>query len=244
MPSKKISSPSEILKSQLKRLKKQNPQYSMRALARDLNLSISFVSAMFNGQRPIPFSRLPIIKEKLKMDSLQGDLLDRSLAVEKMKTAPAHVTNTYQPKLESPLNDFEQVPSKNFEVIEKWYNIAVMDLISCSDFVDDRDLIAARLGITESQVRQAFQVLQSNGLIEQRAGKWIKTQARIRFPIRNSQAITRNLQTQFIQLGLKNLNEQTSQSDFEERLATGLTFAANPDHLEAALSQVQLKFEG
>lgn len=91
----KIPRPFKILKEQLKYIQLQNPQYSMRALARDLKLAPSFVSEILNGKRSIPKSRLSSFKNVFKMDDIKSTLLDRSLAQEvKMKFPQIENFNT------------------------------------------------------------------------------------------------------------------------------------------------------
>lgn len=61
---------SEILAKQWRKKKRSRPNYSLRALARDLQMDPSFISRIFKGQKPLPTERVEDFVQMLDMDPL------------------------------------------------------------------------------------------------------------------------------------------------------------------------------
>lgn len=233
----KIPRPFKILKEQFKYIQRQNPQYSMRALARDLKLAPSFVSEILNGKRSIPKSRLSSFKNVLKMDDIKSTLLDHSLAQE-IKMKFPQIENIKNEKNIPPVWEYTEMVSKQFPLLSHWINIALMDLVTCSNFDPNPDVIARRLQITKNEAIDAFNLLVRMEFIKQENGRWIKSSKKIKFPTRQSMPIVRELHSQLIKLALKKLQVETTDKDFQNRLINGFVFAGNPKKFTAARSKL------
>lgn len=234
----KIPQPYDVLTKQLKHLQKQNASYSLRSLARDLNLSISFVSDIFKGKRPIPKSRIAAFKRVLKMDEIKAKLFDQALDQEIINKMPQLKNSFEQSLFKSSLAGYTEIAQKHFPILKHWYNVAIMDLVTCRDFDPDPAKIAARLGIKPVEAKNALTLLDSEGLIKFENGRWSKTLKQIRFPTRFSTEAMRGLHSQLIKIALSKLLTETTSEKFQERLINGVMFAANPANLDRAKSRL------
>lgn len=234
----KIQRPYEILAKQLKHLQKQNRNYSLRSLARDLDLSVSFVSDIFKGKRPIPKSRILSFKRSLKMDEIKAKLFDQSLDQEIINKMPLLKNSFEQNLFKSSLADYTEITQKHFPILRHWYNVAIMDLVTCHDFDPDPAKIAVRLGIKNIEAKNAITLLESEGLIKFENGIWSKTSKQIRFPARFSTEAIRGIHSQLIKIALNKLLTETSPEKYQERLINGVMFAANPANLDKAKSRL------
>lgn len=128
--------------------------------------------------------------------------------------------------------------SKQFPLLSHWANIALMDLVTCSNFDPNPEVIAKRLRLTKTEAINAFNLLVRMEFIKQENGKWIKTSNKIKFPTRRSLPIVRDLHSQLIKLALKKLQVETTDKDFQNRLINGFIFAGNPEKFAAARSKL------
>jgi uncharacterized protein (TIGR02147 family) len=226
--------PHEILSQQFKVLQKQNPRYSMRSVARELGLSASFVSEMLSGKKPVPANWVTRLKRVLKMDEIARADFDRSIQERAVQKIPGLKTHLKPRGLRIPVAHYDQIAPKHHHLLTDWFNVALMDLVSCTDFTPDPGKIAARLGIKKSEAEQAFQLLKREGFVNFEEGRWIKTNKKIRFPTRNSMQMIRRFHGQMIQIALRQLLSELSDEAYNARLINGITFSANPAHLERA----------
>lgn len=65
----------QLLKRELKRRVLGNPSYSLRAFARSLHISRSFLSLLLKGERSVSNSMLFKIAERLRLDQNQIEKL-------------------------------------------------------------------------------------------------------------------------------------------------------------------------
>src|SRR5262245_32015851 len=76
--------PRQYLKSELELRQQRRPQYSLRAFARDLNMSPSTLSDFFHGKLGLSRERVRHVGEKLRLSEAQqehlNDLLESRFA--------------------------------------------------------------------------------------------------------------------------------------------------------------------
>jgi uncharacterized protein (TIGR02147 family) len=229
----KTSSQGEILKRHLAKLKRQNPKFSMRALAQRLDISHSFVTRIFSGKANIPVNLLKPLAEALKMDEFEVENLKRALAVEKAGIYLAEQA-LKDPSPESDPKEYVQFPESYLIVMRKWWNFAILDLLTCQMGIKfTADLIESFLPISESEIKNSLAELEKLGLIENINGHYTKINKDIRFPTRGPNPHTREFYRQGLSLAAEQL-KRTSSEDFEKRLIMGISCAANSKNIPAA----------
>lgn len=231
-------SPSDILQRQLNALKKQNPRYSQRALARDLGMSVSFVSDIIKGKRQLPQQRVADFKRVLKMDVVTQKLFDQALKRAFLEKNAIFDENIEKEDFKSKVAEYTEVQRKKSNVYNHWYNIAIMDLLTCEGVITTPSALAQRLGISQEQVRMSLSLLELEGFIIKKEDRWCKVSERIRFPTTYSMESIRGFHGQMIDLALKQLKQETSEESFQKRLINGVTIAINPQNLEKAKARL------
>jgi uncharacterized protein (TIGR02147 family) len=102
-------------------------------------------------------------------------------------------------------------------------------------FKEDPAWIARRLQILKSEAEAALKVLERSGLIgRDERGRLIKLHTRIRFSTRQSKEIIRNYNFLHMKRAMKLLELKHSQADFQARLFSGVSVAANKEKFEEA----------
>ncbi len=135
-----------VLNSYLKEVQKRNPKYSLRALARDLEISHSTLSSIINGKRKPSANLFIRLKKKLKFDVNQ-----------KFFKSTNYI----------PLDD------QIIKLTNKWYFNVLLELPLLEDFKPNLPWIAARVGIPESIAKNSIELLKKHKLIKlKKNGYW------------------------------------------------------------------------
>lgn len=232
MNANSINRPHLILGRALKRKQSANSLYSQRAFARDLGVSSAFVTKLLTGQRTLPLNRFKKLARLLEMDSTEQDeylqaLIFHSLKSPELRALAQERTFTVPSKM----GKYSRQEKRKFHVLEDWYNLAVLDLATCTGFNPDPRAIGRRLGITTLQASESLSCLVRIGLLKQVGDTYEKTDRDVFFPAARSQELIRNYHRQMIRKAYEALNKK-SEEDYERRLITGFTIAANPEQLE------------
>ena len=241
---KSVPSPSVILQRALKRKIERNPSYSMRALARDLGLSAPYLSRVLKGAKAFPEARFESFVRVLDLDDAGARLLKEAIlknAVRSREVASSAMEEllSKETPARSPVADYQESTHRRFLVLDHWYSLAILDLVTCVDFVPNPGWIAGRLGIPADRAERTFRQLVEEGLIVERAGRWEKRGEKIRFPTSRSHAAIRGHHQAMMKKAVEVMNAHTDDEEFERRLITSFTLAANPENLAEARRRLQ-----
>lgn len=164
----KLESPQIILQEEFNRRKRINDRYSLRMLARKLDLPPGRVSELLSGKRKMTQKTAEKIANRLGYDPDQRKQLFDALK---------YSNGNFELEESIEENDFKPLDSDSFYVIADWYHFAILSLMELDDFDSTEKWIADRLGISIVQVKSALQRLQRLGLIAtNHDGKWVQQQ--------------------------------------------------------------------
>ena len=166
-----------ILKEELDSRCEQNPHYSLRAFARDLNLSPSRLSEILNRKQGLSRKAAAKIAEFLGFSGDEKeyfcDLVTSQHARSKNEREVAKIRLM---KNQAEADEYYQLQLDTFKVIADWYHVGILELIKLDDFVEDSKWIAKRLRITPIQAELAIERLLRVNLLERSEGKLIVKQ--------------------------------------------------------------------
>lgn len=226
----------EILKEHLARKQEKNPAYSLRALARDLKVSPSYVAAIFGGRKALAPNRVREIGAKLEMDDLNVAVLKRALLLEQLSEDERALLQTTEgsPTSLQFLEQFREEGRQNFKLWSQWYHIAILDLSTTASFQSDAGWIARKLGLTLAEATRALEFLVTSGFLVEREGRLVKADELLRLPTVRSHQTVRDYHKQLMAKAVETMNRATTPEDFERRLISGLVIAANPAKIAEA----------
>jgi transcriptional regulator with XRE-family HTH domain len=216
---------------------------SLRAAARGLGISPSFLSEVLRGKKPIPPRRLGDFARFFGLDEAAERCLRKDVARQKMTQGLARHGLEASPGplpephalAPSPIDDYEDKGKATLALLEHWRYLAILDLATCADFSDDPAWMAARLGLGEAECAQALARLLALGFLRQEAdGAYEKQTRLLRFAPRRSDPRVRALHAQMMQKALAELRLESSDEAFERRMISGITVAVNPRHFAQA----------
>jgi uncharacterized protein (TIGR02147 family) len=129
----------------------KNPQYSLRAFAKSLNVNHSHLSLILRGERRLTPK---FIKKTGQSIGIGPQQLSRYLA---------QSTNGKASSIEN--SSLQQIQVDQFDLISDWWHDALLELIRLPSFKNDEVWMAKRLNISVHQVRSAIERLHRIGLI-------------------------------------------------------------------------------
>ena len=165
---------SEFLGAEFSKRKLRNETYSLRAFARDLELSPSRLSEILGGNHGVSEKTADNIAQKLKLKPRDRQffrdliLSESSRNVNVRKLAKARLDDARNS------NSHVQIKEDEFRVISDWYHAAILELTQLKDFQSDLRWISEKIGITQEESRVAIERLLHMRLLKSDAeGKWI-----------------------------------------------------------------------
>lgn len=228
----------DVLKLYFERKRLTNPQYSLRALARDLDVSPAYASTILSGKKALPESRLKDFISVLDLDDIAVLQLKKLIMPEEVPVKKEE-TQVFSEEDKSFFSKYRPLDKKKYEILNEWYNIAIMDLTTCVDFKNDSAWISKKLKITQLEVEIAIDNLTRLGLLVVEDGMLKKSEGKLRFPTKNSQSVIRKFHKQMIKKAADELDQREEDTAFNERLITGSTFAINPDKISLLKEKLQ-----
>lgn len=143
---------SEMLKSELQDRQQRNPNFSVRAFARWLEISPAQLSQLMSGKRRVTVSMGHKIVEKLGLSPMERQSLMTSL--------PGWV----ETKSESA--QVRQLQEDHFRLISDWYHFAILSLTRLPRAEGHPRWVSSQLGISMETAREGMDRLVRLGLLK------------------------------------------------------------------------------
>jgi len=210
-----------------------NSGYSLRAFARDLKVSHTYLSLVFNGKKRVHPKRAAAFAEVLKLDPAATAAL-KTAAQETFMNDLSHGSASSTPRKRC---DFFEMELDRFRLLADWYHVAILDLTLLSHFRSSFSWIAGQLKITPAQAKSAVKRLVRLGLLEKTAAGWVKSNALLAVPATASVEAIRRFHRQMIVKAAEALGDDGA--GFETRHIVGTTMAIDSSRLPAAKRRIE-----
>lgn len=243
-------STAEILRDVLARKMSRNSSFSLRAFARDLGVSHTYLSLVLNRKKSLSLKKVIQFSQLLQLDEREADLFMKAGAREargraSQKSEDAPVLSKKKQKEEE--IKFFELETDRFRILTDWYHIPLLELTYTKDFINDPTWIARRLSISVEQARNAISRLKRLGLLEECGGKLTKTNAKLAIVPKSFETAVRDYHRQMLQKA-SDAMESGNAEDYAVRDITGSTIAIDPAKIPevkrriAAFRRSMLKF--
>ena len=213
--------------------KKRRPHYSLRAFARDLELSPSALSEYLSGKLVFSEERVLQVSKKIQLKSAQIehwiDLIrmegasskaDREVAAAKVRARATQEKGTIALDL--------------FKTISDWYHFALLELIDINEKYQDHKAAASALGLDVKTVKEAWDRLIQVGLAEKKDGLY-KASSLATFVVEDiPSAALQNFHAGLMSKALFAQEEQPT----EKREFVSIVFSFKQDDLKAIKDEV------
>jgi uncharacterized protein (TIGR02147 family) len=224
----------QILKKYLAR-KKNKSGYSMRQLAGDLDVSVSFLSRIFSGKKPIPFPLLLKIRKPLEIETEIFENI-RQAPTELFEETAIPVKGKVQVK--TTLETWNLSEKSTDKILRNWYFLAILEYCSLKTHDGTTEGIANALGLSQSVVEMALRELVELGLVMKKDDKYNKTNKKARWGASKSLPYFRMYHQQMLSKAKDQLQKNLTDPDFERRLITGITLTTSPEKIKSAKKRI------
>lgn len=221
----------KILLAALAEKQTNNRRYSRRAFARFLDIDPGSLSRLLAQKEGLSPQRAATLAEKLSLTKEESKLfISSSLeAQNRQKLSAVGITSEAKDLV-------RQVPNAIFERLKQRDVIAVLEMTTRTDFVNDDRWIAKQLGLNPIEVKQIIADLKQTGLLANVDGNLVKTNRHIATADRavTSRAL-KEQQRQFLNGAIDSLMSQ----DLSERSHTGMTMSIDPQKIPIAKKMIE-----
>jgi len=213
---------------------KKNANYSLRAFARDLEISPSRLVDILSKRYGLSEEAALNISHKLKLSAEQAELFcalvgeEHARSVIKKKIAKKRVAELLGK------GSFEKLDLAVFDTMSSWYHFTLLGLTYLQDFVYDLDWISSALGLEKTVVKDALADLISIGLLKEVNGTIIATEDYTYVGENISSSSIKNFHLQIMEQARAALfSQQLGEKEF-----LSLTFSFNTEKLPQAKSKL------
>ena len=216
-----------VLKKAWKKLRKKDPRtWSLSQLAKKLKVSPGYLSKIFAGKQTLSLDLAKKILETLMVDEVTRGITLQNFQEKEHKPLGG------RKKFES-LQDYELSGEEADWLLGKWYRLNLLDLLTTSNFKNDIQWMARKLGITAEEVEYSLNAFEKSGLVERDTqGVWRKKSLKVRFPVSVSKKVIREHHQSQLKKAIAILESRNLPKDFNDRLVVGLSVACNPQKLD------------
>ncbi|MFW7380925.1 MAG: TIGR02147 family protein [Oligoflexus sp.] len=227
-----------ILKEELNARCEQNPRYSLRAFARDLQLSPSRLSEILNRKQGLSRKAAEKVAQSLGYRADEAtyfcDLVSvrHARSVQEKEDAQLRLLKRHT---ENKKDERFQLQLDAFKIISDWYHLGILELMKMKNFRHDVKWMARRLGIPVIQVELALDRLARVGLIRRDGDKIVALQPDGWIPGGVPSESIRKFHRQVLQKAIEAISTQP----VNERILGTHFLTLNKSDLSAAAKEIE-----
>ena len=224
-----------VLKAEFQKRLSKNPQYSLRAYSRDLCVAPQMLSDVLNEKKDLSLDSAAEIIIKLGLNPLSTQNFLDSITLKSCKSdvAKKMILQRMDERNQS-VSGAKSLNAELFKTISDWYHLAILELIKCDNFKYDHRWMAAHLGVTIYEVKEAISRLKALELIEEDDGKLKITEFHVSALSDIPAQAFREHARQILNKGVTSLEEQSQ----DERDISSMTMAIDPKLLPEAKKMI------
>jgi uncharacterized protein (TIGR02147 family) len=211
--------------------KKTRAGYSLRSLAAELEVSVSFLSRVFSGKKAVPYTLLLRLQRPLEIEPEVFENIRRAHTRD-IDGNSAPVRGKVQVHTE--LQDWELTGKPAVGVLRHWYYLAILECSTLKHHDGSAAAMARELGLSSAVVEIALREMTSLGLMTEVGGRLVKSRRKLRWGSSRSVTEIRRFHDQMMTKAQEELRTQQDEAAFEKRLITGITLTTSPKKIQAA----------
>lgn len=188
-----------------------NPRYSLRAFAKSLGLSHSFVSMLLSQKRRPSTKTVNEISKQLGLDPVEKEILLTEARKESMPSTDER-------------SDKFVITLDTFALMSTWYHYAILNLLRIPTTQFRSSWIAKRLGISKIEAKLALERLIRMKMVKRVGKKWIRAAEPIHLENEISTNATKKFHKQLLEKAILSLENDP----FEKREVSSMTLAMDP----------------
>lgn len=221
-----VENPASFLQGALYDRMSRNSAYSLRAFARDLGVSHTYLSLVINGKKRISAHQAAWFADSLGFEESRKQLFTQAALQVHRKRKQA-----------APRSQFRELELDRMQVLSSWHYLAILDLTLVNGFQPKVAWVAKKLKLPETQVEEAVERLERLGLLKRTKDRWVKADTFLALSTPRSEACLRKMHKGLILKSVRAL-ASSAQKDFEKRSISGALIPVDPSRLEEARKRI------
>lgn len=218
----------EIIKTAYEKKRSQAPKFSLRSLAKKLEVSAPFLSQIFSGKKPVPIGMIEKLCSALDIDREKRDLL-LAEALKSRGARPRALFSPHQNQAGAATQRF--APSREFWVLQEWYYLPLLNATMLERYDGSAEFLARELGLPIETARKAIERLKQHGFLKlDEAGIWRKKQDND-FQSSAHHSHIRTFHANAITLAIDHLKKRTTDHDLDQRLVTSMVLTLSENDI-------------
>ena len=208
------------LKRELARIRRRNPDYSLRSFARHLNVSAAGLSEILRNKRPVG---LRIGQKMLARLPTDASLKEKILRELKSQKGAAEVSR-------------RSLSQDEFRLISDWTCFAILSLLETDSSLENMtSRFACRLNLKPARVRADLSRLVRLGIVRAEGGRMVRIVESLTTTHDVPNEALRECHSQYLELARRSMFEQPS----AERDITGITMMVDPKKISKAKEKLK-----
>lgn len=225
----------QYLKDELDRRVHVNPQYSLRAFSRDIEIAPQTLSMVINGKKNISSEVAIEIARKLGLSNEELSYFHDLVELSQAKTENLREVIKYRLTKYEENKSYRTIQEDVFKIISDWFHYAILELTYTKDFKSDPVWIARRLGIPPHDARLAIERMLNLELLEETTKSLEKTEVNIASSNEIPSAAIRKFTSQLLEKAVIAIDEQS----VEKRDFGTMTMAIDPKKIPEAKKMIR-----
>ena len=145
----------QIIETEFSRRAQRNPNYSLRAFARDLGLSPGRLSLILNRKSGLSPTGASKLSRNLGLSEPEQELFQCAVAADHGRSPQIRENARRTLEKNSPL-ELQEISEDLFALIADWFHLAMVELMQAENFKTDLKWMAQRLGITWAEAKDGW----------------------------------------------------------------------------------------
>lgn len=203
-----------ILNEKFRERVQANPSYSLRSFARDLKVSPSTLSEVFNERKGISKKLALQLAERLNLPEWEQLYFNQLVHAKCSVNSKAKRQAQLQLNSFIRANSFQLIQNKALKALTSWVELAILELTYIKDFQPNIKWIAKQLLIPELTIELATKRLVEADLLEidSKTGKWTDVSPLFTTTDGTHSELIRNFHRSVLNLALKKLENSDVKS--------------------------------
>lgn len=214
---------------------KANSRYSLRAFARDLEISPSKLCEIFAEKRGMSLDTAQRVAFNLSLSKKEINYFCDLVAAQHARSNKDRELASERIQKSKLSYNYKNLTTDQFNLVANWYHYAILELLSIAGFRSDARWISKRLGITESQAKEALLRLRKLRLLKQEGNLYKRADKNITTTYDVPSLAIRELNKQLILKGIDALERQ----NVNERDFSTITMAIDKRKLSEAKERIK-----
>ncbi len=166
----------ETLKSEYETRCRRNPAYSLRAFARDLQLSPPRLLDVLSGRYGLSRGAAGTIASRLGFSPVEAGRFCDEVEAEHGRSRAAREAARARLGKDSVDPEVHRIQIDAFKAVSDWYHFAILELTETRDFKNDAVWIGRALGIQPLVASEAIERMKRLDLLEEKNGTLVATE--------------------------------------------------------------------